>query len=55
MLDGRSRVIKDPGVFFEQSQKAFFIFSGKVFPDLQVDFRVIVIVEVGHIKRNEEG
>ena len=55
MLDGRSRGIKDWGVFLQQSQKAFFIFIGEAFPGLQLDFRVLVIVEVGHINRNEEG
>jgi hypothetical protein len=55
MLDGRSRGIKDWGVFLQQSQKAFFIFIGEILSDLKLGFRIVVIIQVGYIQGNEEG
>jgi hypothetical protein len=41
--------MKNPGVLLDKSQKVFFICVGKVFPDQQIDFLVIGMVQVGHI------
>jgi hypothetical protein len=51
---GQRRRIMDPRIFLEQDQKTFFIFRGEILSDLKLDLRIVVIVEVGHIQRNEE-
>jgi len=54
-MDGQLRKVKNPGVFLDKSQKIFFIGIGEVFPDPQIDFLVVDMVQVGHIQRNEDG
>ncbi len=49
MLDGLSWGIKNPRVLFDKSQKVFCSIIGEMFPDHQVDFFVIGMVQVGHI------
>jgi hypothetical protein len=49
MMDGQLRRVKNPGVLLNKSQKVFFIGIGEVFPDHQIDFLVIGMVQVGHI------
>jgi hypothetical protein len=49
MLDGQPWGIKNPGVLLDKSQKVFFICFGEVFPDQQIDFPVIGVVQVSHI------
>jgi hypothetical protein len=55
VLYRRCRRINDARIFLEQNQKAFFFLSGVIFSDLKLDFRVIAIIQVGHIQGNEEG
>ena len=49
MLDGLSWGIKNPRVLIDKSQKLLFIIIGEMFPDQQVDFFVIGMVQVSHI------
>jgi hypothetical protein len=55
VLYGKHRGINDPGIFLEQSQKAFFIFIGEMLSGLKLDFRIIVIIKAGYLQGNEEG
>jgi hypothetical protein len=55
VLYGPCRRINDARVFLEQNQKTFFIFSGEILSDLKLDFRIVVIIQVGYIQGNEEG
>lgn len=53
LMDVLSRRDKNPGVFLEQTQETLILFGGKVFPDQEINIRIVVIIEVGHIPRNE--
>ena len=55
LLDMLSRRNEGPGVFLEQPQETIFLFGRKMFPDQEINFRIVVVIEVGHIPRNEEG
>jgi hypothetical protein len=48
-MDGKLCKVKNPGVLLDKSQKVFSIGIGEVFPDPQIDFLVIDMVQVGHI------
>ena len=53
LLDVLPRRYEEPGVFLEQTQETLILFGGKMFPDHEISFRIVVIIEVGHIPRNE--
>ena len=55
MLKRNVRGMKDPGVFLEPKEKIFFIIIGKTLPGLQLDVRVVAVIEVGNLNGNKDG
>ena len=55
MLKRNVRGVKNPGVFLEPEEKIFFIIIGETLPSLQLDIRVVIVIEVGNLNGNKEG
>jgi hypothetical protein len=55
MLKRNVRGMKNPGVFLEPKEKIFFIIIGETLPSLQLDVRVVIVIEVGNLNGNQEG
>ena len=55
MLKRNVRGMKDPGVFLEPKEKIFFIIIGETLPSLQLDVRVVIVIQVGNLNGDKEG
>ena len=49
------RNVNNPRVLLKQKEKAFFLLSREILAHLELDFRIVFEIQVGHIHRNEEG
>ncbi len=54
-LCGHRRQINDARILLEQNQKTLFILGREIFSDLKLDFRIVVIIQVGYIQGNKKG